>query len=116
MNEDEDLVHEVVMHAYASLRKWLANPMYKARINIPDLGSFALNLHGINKDIEKIIKLIRRCTDEEYKQYLIDYFKMLWNFRQLCISYTKTTSVDNWEDQSKRPREVAKLKLNKPNT
>lgn len=105
---DKNLVHKIIMHSFANLRNWMSYPKYKARINIPDFGSFHINKFGINKDIYRLIGMAKRTENKELAQQLKDYIKYLWPLRQLCIEYEKKTTIDNWPDQSKRPRELAK--------
>jgi len=90
-NIPEHIVQSAIVHSFSFVKRWVNNPILKARFSIPELGTFTLNKVKIYKDLEKYIRLLRTETDPDYLEGLRYDFRTLWILKQLINVYERKT-------------------------
>ncbi len=90
-NIPEHIVQSVLVHSFSFVKRWVNNPILKARFTVPELGTFVLNKVKIYKDLEKYIRLLKTETDVDYLEGLRYDFRTLWALKQLINAYEHKT-------------------------
>jgi hypothetical protein len=72
LNLPEHLVQSVIVHTFHYVKRWVGSPMYKARLVVPELGSFCLNKHKITKDLERMLSILKSKNISEEMRHNVE--------------------------------------------